>query len=542
MNLKYTLASLVFIFTLYSCGVIKQDVVKREYYNRNFYYNDSIKVGVNFHGAIDFFDLTIFKKKHLKKNLKGIPHPNLNRLFIYANAWVPNVDFFFFYEEMKDSLSYDRIVIQDSIRDYSWTEKQRGRTKVSLICKNSYNTIKAFEILNRVSIDSLDQRLQFDNVYYNYVMDNDLLLIYKLKTNPLFKMIKDDSLQKGFLIAAHSLILNDSKYDSLIKKHEINLKRKNNLIVNELVQNDKIIIDKNILDTIGLLANKNQVIVLNEDFRYPKHRVFAFKLLDGLKKNGVKYISIPAFIENKDTLSFWVHRPNDFKSVFFGSSYFKHFIDKVKKLEFTLIGTENSDIKQGGVTEQVENINQILVKNPEAKFFVYVGYDTFEKNNMVDLVSELKRKFGIIPIVIDQGKIVADYDKEIGLIRKEDLPNAIRQKSKADYFIVNNIQTDLSIIYPEELLIDVEIIDEKFKLYQNQKIIVSVYDAQKENQIKVFFENIDVLRSQIIPFLNELLIPNQDKIHIKLPKGDYYIKAQVMGQKRSIYYQKVIVK
>ena len=61
-NNFFKISIVLFVLQIvFSCGSIKQDLIKHNYFNGDYFYNDSLKIGIDFWGALDFTNLQKIK-------------------------------------------------------------------------------------------------------------------------------------------------------------------------------------------------------------------------------------------------------------------------------------------------------------------------------------------------------------------------------------------------------------------------------------------------------------------------------------------------
>jgi len=260
------------------------------------------------------------------------------------------------------------------------------------------------------------------------------------------------------------------------------------------------------------LAKENQVIMLNEDHYYPKHRLFAMELLETLKANGYNYLSLEGFNSKSSEKE---STPNYNNGIYTDEPYFAHFIRKAIALGFTVSGHENIDRGVDRELGQAKNVIKILEKDPKAKIFVYVGHGHLEKANTKDkrLGWYFKELSGINPITINQTVICAHTKQELTLIPRKYFTDTTKVKSSADYFLVNNLKTSLKAIYPNAKFQKASIKNEKFSNYKNKEVLVEIVD----------FKEFDLMKNLAIPIESFLMIPKKETIDFELPIGNYHI-------------------
>ncbi|MEZ7497959.1 hypothetical protein QO200_04330 [Flavobacterium sp. Arc3] len=167
---------------------------------------------------------------------------------------------------------------------------------------------------------------------------------------------------------------------------------------------------QNAKDYIIKRSQKERVIIINEAHNNSRHRVFTTSLLQGLYKNGYKYLGIEAL---EDTLI----NSRNFANLESGSLYLQesqnsNLIKEALNIGFVLFNYEYTYVKgktgKDREMEQAENIAKMMAKHPNDKFLIHCGYDhlnegipgisSWEKA----MAARLNDKTGVNPFTIDQ--------------------------------------------------------------------------------------------------------------------------------------------
>ena len=521
-GIMYRFFHLLLLFLFISCGSNKSKLSERNYFNRNYFYNDSLKVGIDFDKNVQFREVASLKEKEYKQLLKSY---NLSSkdLFLVADLKEKGIEMLFFYQNaqaVKNILKNFKNVTSDTISNIFFFEKQKGKRKVyGLVKTNSSNgdnsSIFITDLLNKITIDSLDtKKMSFPVIFINNfpsVHPNPLYASKKLETAPL-KSEGVNNAKFQLLSTVNSFMSNNKLYDSLIVGYEKERKEQFNSLIVNLSNKDDVYKGNAVFGKITEIARENQVIMLNEDHYYPKHRLFAMELLETLKANGCNYLSLEGFnIISKEKES----TPNYRNGLYTSEPYFAHFIRKAITLGFTVSGHENVDKGMEREMGQAKNIIKILEKDPKAKIFVYVGHGHIEKKNekrklMAEYFKELS---GINPITINQTVICTDIKEDLILIPRKYLTDTTKIKSSADYFLVNNLIPSLKIIYPNAEFKKAIIKDMRFSDFKNKEVLIEIVD----------FKEFDLMKNLAIPIESFLLIPKNETINFELPIGKYHI-------------------
>lgn len=513
--------NLLLLFLFISCGSNKSKLSENNYFNRNYFYNDSLKVGIDFDKNIQFRGASFAKEKEFKQLLQRNKLSSKD-LFLVADAKEKGIEMCFFYQNIPSSngnSNNTKTVVADTVNNTFFFEKQKGKRKVLGLVKTNSNDIESSvfvnDLLNKITIDSLNTRkMSFISIFmsnFPNVHPNPLFASKKLETAPLKSEAgNDDKFQ--FLATVNASMSNNKLYDSIIVDYEKERKQNFNLVIADLSNKDDVNKDRSVFGKIAEIAKENQVIMLNEDHYYPKHRLLAMELLETLKANGYNYLSLEGFnitINEKEST------PNYKNGIYTDEPYFAHFIRKAIALGFTVSGHENFDKGVDRELGQAKNVLKILEKDPKAKIFVYVGHGHLEKANTKEkrLGGYFKELSGINPITINQTVICADTKQELTLIPRKYFTDTTKVKSSADYFLVNNLKPSLKIIYPNADFKKAIVKDGKFSDHKNKVVLVEIVD----------FKEFDLMKNLAIPIESFLMTPKNETIDFELPIGKYHI-------------------
>jgi hypothetical protein len=529
------LAMLLFI----SCGSNKSKLSDRNYFNRNYFYNDSLKVGIDFDKNIQFREVAVSKEKKFKQLLKN---NNLSSkdLFLVADAKEKGVEMYFFYQNAQVSSvnsNNTKTIVPDAVNNTFFFEKQKGKRKVlglvkTNVVKDNSASIFVTDLLNKIAIDSLNtNKMSYVSIFvknFPNIHPNPLYASKKLETAPL-KSEKGNDDKFQFLSTVNASMSNNKLYDSLILDYEKERKQNFNSLIADLSTKEDVYKDDLVFGKIAEIAKENQVVMLNEDHYYPKHRLFAMELLETLKANGYNYLTLEGFSSESSEKE---STPNYKNGIYTDEPYFAHFIRKAIALGFTVSGHENFDKNVDRELGQAKNIVKILEKNPSAKIFVYVGHSHIEKKDDKDkwMAEYFKELSGINPITINQTVICADTKQDLTLIPRKYLTDTTKVKSSADYFLVNNLKPSLKIIYPNVIFRKSIIKEKGFSDYKNKEVLVEIVD----------FKEYALMKNLAIPVESFLTIPKNSEVDFELPVGKYHIFVKTDDDK-TIYDQDMIV-
>lgn len=205
-------------------------------------------------------------------------------------------------------------------------------------------------------------------------------------------------------------------------------------------------------------SKKERLIILNEAHHNSRHRVFTASLLEGLYRNGYRFLGLEALA---DSLVMKRGFPVMESGYYTQESQMANLIYEAMKLGFTVFGYE-ADENAGGKDREIgqaSNIARLMAANPQAGFLIHCGYDhgiegtpndpSWEKS----MAGRLKEMTAINPFTIDQvaysEKGNPDYTSSFVGMMGTDYPLIL---TRADGQLFNgpvvNDQVDCRIIHP----------------------------------------------------------------------------------------------
>lgn len=498
--------------------MINKDVIKHNYFNKDYFYNDSLKIAIDFSSSVEFLNVEKPIKLNTNNN-NSFKYLSKKQLLLSCQSKTKNFKIKIYFDSVKkpiDSLIHQRIVLEDTINKISIFEKYKGTTKVIVFVESFENnkknsTIVGNDLLSKITIGGYDKsKLSNISIFNNYSMENSLQARQKLLNEPTEK-IKFKGLKWQFLATVNSFMSNNNSYDTLIKSYEKKRREKYSAFINDASKYPDIYSNKTVFEKIGKMTSESRILILNEDHYYPKHRIFGMELLEILKANGYKYISLEAFDFDKEVTFI----PNKNNGNYINEPYFAHFLRKAKKLDFVILGHENYNDELDRELGQARNILKIFDKDPDAKVFIYVGHSHIEEMNEKKkwMAQYFKELSAIDPVTINQVAVCADTKQELILMPRAYFKGNLDAKSSADYFLVNNIKPSLRKIYLKEAFKNVKIEDKSFREYKNQEILVQISDLTEFN----------LIGKSAIPIENILVAPKGKVINLELPCGKYHV-------------------
>jgi len=525
---KYYYSASCFLL-LVGCKTAQQNVIQHNYIageknKGDLFYNTLLDVSIDIPENVSYEDLSKINISTLRKRIGNYKDISAAKA-ILSYKTNQNLESYYFFEKIEkptDTIVLEKLILNDSINGIIIFEKQKGTKKVislTRISGNSNHLEMANENIRRVHLDSTSlNKLSYMHLFNYYTAEphkNYLQGREKIKNAPI-KDPRKTMFKPPLYLTINSFIGNNKEYNLLLKEHESDKSDFKQTVLNSLTKNE-VKKEEAVIAAIGDLANDNQIIILNEDHFYPKHRLFAMNLLDVLKEKGFTVISMETFTPNYGTNTAPV--PNAKNGFYIKDPYFGHFVRKANAMGFTLVGHENSDQKIDREIGQARNVMKILEKDPKAKIFIYVGHGHLEEEGKKRLMgSYLKEYSNIDPITINQETVMMKTKEKLVLLPKSVFAKDTLMKSSADYFVINNLEADLQSVYPNQPFKKVNLKDRKLSQFKNEELLVDVFLSEEYNATK----NADLL----IPIQSILVAPKNNTIEIDLPVGQYYITAK----------------
>ncbi len=232
------------------------------------------------------------------------------------------------------------------------------------------------------------------------------------------------------------------------------------------------------VETILELANRHQVIMINEAHHVPLHRAFTISLLAGLYKQGFRYFAAEALTAGDTALAergyptlctgYYLHEPlcADLVRIAFKLGYQVvpyEFEGPEQRKDDDAIDRQNA--REEGQARHLQE--RILAKDPQAKILVHAGYGHIQKlatgfelggkEGEVRLMAQcFQRLTGIEPLCIDQTHFTEHsapkfespvYQQAIERGLLKDAPIVLHLRG-SETFLTSLGGTDLSIFHP----------------------------------------------------------------------------------------------
>ncbi|WP_159477236.1 hypothetical protein [Dyadobacter sp. 3J3] len=157
------------------------------------------------------------------------------------------------------------------------------------------------------------------------------------------------------------------------------------------------------VDYIIEQSKKEKIIIINEAHHQPAHRVFTESLLEGLYKNGYRYLGLETLAE--DSLLNIRKWPLVNDGYYSREPQFGNMIRKALKIGFTLFCYEDLSDPEGREIGEAKNIKKIIDKDERAKILIHCGFGHLLEDYNVEplrMAGALKKISGIDPFSIDQ--------------------------------------------------------------------------------------------------------------------------------------------
>lgn len=519
------------ILSLFSCNSTKNTFIKDNYSYSVLLYNQKLGISFKFFGTMKIVDSSLIQKKHLRKIVKGIPELKNKKIIVFLEKKdVPEFETILFYEEIKsatDTITRTKLLLNYSENKCVLYKKSKANKVVYLLLRPS--KVKKFGFTYAKSAETLIDNVKFETeeldkttyskVFFDIKENNNYLTTRKvLKSNMLNQSRQQKWEQYQFLTTINSFISNNIEYDSLIAKSSSRFQPS----IDSLLFDKPTISKEKVIEEIKNLTKNEKVVMLNETHWFPKHRLLAYEMLDGLKENNFNYIAVEAIDMDKDSVINYRSYPSISCGYYLREPNFARFIRKAKSLGFKIVAYDDMESNNRELS-QAMNLKKILDEDPNAKIFVYAGVDhILEFNDSKKRMAEIfEEQTDINPLTFNQARIVGNTNEEIVLFRSEDFKKVKGLNTNVDYFVVNNLNTSLENVYKKEVLKDVILKDSKFK---NKNLLIRIFD--KNEYYKIAFN--------AIPLFINYLDSEDSRVTIRLPVGKYFIS--IISDKDEILY------
>ncbi|WP_156101245.1 hypothetical protein [Salegentibacter sp. Hel_I_6] len=546
--MKKLLLLLSILFLLVSCQPY-HPLSKHNYYIQSRLYNESLELQVQYFGDTQLKSLSDLPLKEIKRKIQNLEGLKAKDLLAYGTTNVnPEYKVFLFIQENNRKLdvsngSKGSLVFRDTLSN-SVLFKKINPDKTAYLyikAKNNNNSLHSLvkdgeSIINSLSIGAeVKEELTYNKVF-NAVKDspNYLKARKKLNTAPVEKTEANEWMQFQYLATINSFFSNNEDYKNQIEEFEANRKNQLKPILDTLLQNPEVKVNKGVLDEISELAKETRVVMLNENHWYPKHRVFAIKLLKKLKENGYTHLALEALFPNQDrkinergfpTLNagYYIREPN-----------FGQLIRKAKELGFILVGYENQNQEINRELGQAQNLQHILEEDPNHKIFVYAGLDHIleeETKSGKRMAAYFKELTGLNPLTINQSDVIGNSQNELSLIPTSMVSTFEKLDKPVDYFVINNLESNFQESIDQEMETQEFTIEPKrFADLNANEILIKIFKKSEY----------DIYKNGSVPLQATLKKQSQEPILFSLPPGNYTIHFSSVENNEILVFNKTL--
>jgi hypothetical protein len=525
--ISFSLAILLFHFI--SCQTTKNHFVKDNYIYSVMLFNKNLGISAQLFGDMNLIDSSLVDRKKIKSLVKGIKELKNKKIIAYLKTNAePDYETILIYDSIKkpiDTISRTELIFNDLKNNRIVYKKSKKNKVVYLLLKpkkiDNHDYFSDAKILiDKVTFDNkkLDKTTYAD-VFFGEKDDSNYLIARKsLKTKLLSQSFEQKWNQYQFLTTINSFLSNNSEFDSIVNKNATG----DQSTIDSLRMFTKFENKDSVYKKIKEITKDQKVVMLNETHWLPKHRMFAFEMLDILKENKFNYLAIEAIEKKKDSLINLRGFPSKKSGYYTQEPYFAHFIRKALSLGFKIVSYDDYDSNNRELC-QANNLKKIIDKDPSAKMFVYAGVaHILESDTSKKWMAEyFKEITNINPLTFCQDKITAKTDEPIVLIPSKDLLKVGDLNTNVDYFILNNLKPSLKLIFPDNKFGDLVVKSKKLK---KKEIFIRVYN---QNEYKI-------LQKNAIPIFITAVYSDDSFVKINLPKGTYFIS--ILSDKNEIIY------
>ncbi|WP_214228670.1 hypothetical protein [Pedobacter sp. B4-66] len=274
-----------------------------------------------------------------------------------------------------------------------------------------------------------------------------------------------------------------------------------------------------------------QVVMFNTAHHVPQHAYFLGELLDRLYKQGFTYLALEGLGDTSTVMKNGFVSFND--GIYIRDPVFSNLVCKARAIGFKIIGydTDSDDREQ----VQVQNIvDQSLKLNKDSRVVVLAGYGHIQENSTPKkMAAFFKEMTGIDPLTIDQTTLMASSCKNLETNNKDDvfLYSGEDLKTGTDLVIWNKINMQNKPIgFPATG--EVKNININMPDLSSDKDSVAAFSIYSHANYLV--------DSTVTPIFVKIIPTKKNMFPIKIGKGKYLVKC--LGyDKRLLYKIELIV-
>ncbi|MGX9463469.1 hypothetical protein ACWXWU_19900 [Shewanella sp. A14] len=274
-------------------------------------------------------------------------------------------------------------------------------------------------------------------------------------------------------------------------------------------------------------AETHQIVMINEAHDRSQHRVLTYRLLDGLWKQGFRYIAAESLNNNasKKIKNGYITSKAGYYTQ---EPIFANLILKAKEMGFQIISYDNYKPRKLNTIEERETNaalsikEKIFDKNPKAKVLIHVGYAHIREDEW--LASKLKAITGLETLTVDQTKRMEKSDE---LYEHPTYTMAAKKSTlKTPFVFLNNKQVwssnpnrwDISVFWPRTT-------------YQQGRpdwadlgrLPHSITPSDCKDMFPCMFEVFKINNADEVPIDRIIVSSSKDKKSVFLSKGDNII-------------------
>ena len=329
---------------------------------------------------------------------------------------------------------------------------------------------------NNIDVTEIDKVVNSYSKEDNVISRMTTLMEFESKT----KSIDEKKLTCNLLAEEFSYVGDYTEALFYMDKYKKKIKQKN-------IKNTKKIFEEykpvDAVKAIGAIAQKHQIIFINEAHHIPMHRILSIKLLKILYNEGFRYFAAETVSTADKDLNYRGYPLTGKTGVYTDEPVYGELIRYALKLGYevvpyeseipcerqssvkNLLGIKDMNCQNYREYHQALNIyNRILKKKPKAKIFVHAGYAHIAKmgnKSWTPMCEYFIKISGIKPFTIDQVTMGEhsnpDFEnstyKEINQIYNFDNP-IVLTSLKNKYWASNKKKYDLQIFHPRTTFVD----------------------------------------------------------------------------------------
>jgi hypothetical protein len=287
-----------------------------------------------------------------------------------------------------------------------------------------------------------------------------------------------------------------------------------------------------------------QIVIINEAHHQPLHRVFTESMLEGLYRNGFRYLGLEALAE--DSLINIRKYPLGTDGYYTSEPQFGNLLRKALDLGFTVFGYEaegNGSVREKG---QAANIYKRLQRDSNAKILLHCGFSHVLEGSVPNwgkaMAGELKTLAGIDPLTIDQVELtehsLEKHESEY-YIPEEGMEQAVvftDSRGKPVFLNSDSTQTDLQVMHPRTNFEQGRpnwLVRDSFKFYS---LDTHLADIKLPCLVRAYRANED---TESVP-MDAVEIAGPQRKSLILPPGEYQLS--ITDPNKKVFSRSISVK